>query len=38
VWTLDEPDYISQFIDQGNFNGVLSNYPTLIAYNYYVKE
>lgn len=38
VWTLDDPDYISQFIGQGNFNGILSNYPTLIAYNYYVKE
>jgi glycerophosphoryl diester phosphodiesterase len=38
VWTLDDPAYISQFIDQGYFNGVLSNYPTLVAYNYYVKE
>jgi len=38
VWTLDEPSYISQFIEQGSFNGILSNYPSLIAYNYYVKE
>jgi glycerophosphoryl diester phosphodiesterase len=38
AWTLDDPDYISQFINQGNFNGILSDYPTLIAYNYYVKE
>lgn len=38
VWTLDDPAYISQFIDQGNFNGILTNYPTLVAYYHYVKE
>ncbi|MBZ5856123.1 glycerophosphodiester phosphodiesterase [Flavihumibacter profundi] len=38
VWTLDVPDYISQFINEGYFNGILSNYPSLVAYYYYVKE
>ena len=38
VWTLDQPDLISQFINQGNFDGVLSNYASLVAYNYYVRE
>jgi len=38
VWTLDVPDYIDQFINQGHFDGILSNYPSLVAYYYYVKE
>jgi glycerophosphoryl diester phosphodiesterase len=38
VWTLDVPDLINQFIEQGNFDGILSNYASLVAYNYYVKE
>jgi glycerophosphoryl diester phosphodiesterase len=38
VWTIDDADYLTQFIDQGFFNGILSNYPTLVAYYYYVKE
>jgi glycerophosphoryl diester phosphodiesterase len=37
VWTLDEPQYVVQFINQGNFDGILSNYPTLIAYHHYAK-
>jgi glycerophosphoryl diester phosphodiesterase len=37
VWTLDEPQYVEQFINQGNFDGILSNYPTLIAYHHYAK-
>jgi glycerophosphoryl diester phosphodiesterase len=38
VWTLDVPDYINQFINQGYFDGILSNYPSLVAYYHYVKE
>ena len=38
VWTLDQPDLINQFINQGHFDGILSNYASLVAYNYYVKE
>jgi glycerophosphoryl diester phosphodiesterase len=37
VWTLDEPQYVEQFINQGIFDGILSNYPTLIAYHHYAK-
>jgi glycerophosphoryl diester phosphodiesterase len=38
VWTLDVPDYVDQFINQGNFDGILSNYPSLVAYYHYVKQ
>jgi glycerophosphoryl diester phosphodiesterase len=37
VWTLDEPQYIEQFIRDGKFDGILSNYPSLVAYHHYAK-
>jgi glycerophosphoryl diester phosphodiesterase len=38
VWTLDVPEFIEQFIREGNFDGILSNYPSCIAYYYYVYQ
>ena len=38
VWTLDEPGYIEEFIKEGNFDGVLSNYPSIVAYFHYIQE
>lgn len=38
VWTLDVPEFIEQFLKEGNFDGVLSNFPSCVAYNYYVQE
>ncbi|MCC7439192.1 MAG: glycerophosphodiester phosphodiesterase family protein [Armatimonadetes bacterium] len=38
VWTLDNPIYILQFLREGGFDGILTNYPTMVAYMYYVKE
>ncbi len=37
VWTLDQPDYVQEFMQAGNFDGILSNYPTLIAYHAYAR-
>ncbi|MGZ5190293.1 MAG: glycerophosphodiester phosphodiesterase [Flavisolibacter sp.] len=37
VWTLDEPQYVEQFIKEGKFDGILSNYPSLVAYHHYAK-
>jgi glycerophosphoryl diester phosphodiesterase len=37
VWTLDQPNYIRQFIEQGSFDGILTNYPTAVAYAYYIQ-
>lgn len=36
VWTLDVPEFIHTFIRDGYFNGILSNYPTVVVYEYYV--
>lgn len=38
VWTLDVPEFIEQFIRDGNFDGILSNFPSCVAYNYYVQQ
>ncbi|MGI8599711.1 MAG: glycerophosphodiester phosphodiesterase [Chitinophagaceae bacterium] len=38
VWTLDVPEFVENFINQGSFDGILSNYPSLVAYYYYVKQ
>ncbi len=37
VWTLDVPSYINQFIARGTFDGILTNYPTAVAYAYYIQ-
>lgn len=38
VWTLDEPEFIREFIEQSRFNGILSNYSPLVAYYHYVQQ
>lgn len=38
VWTLDVPEFIEQFIRDGNFDGILSNFPSCVAFNYYVQQ
>lgn len=38
VWTLDDPQYVNQFINQGKFDGILSNYPSLVAFYHYTKQ
>lgn len=35
TWTLDVPANVNEFMTQGRFNGILSNYPSIVAYFYY---
>lgn len=37
VWTLDEPSYIEEFVNNGEFDGILTNYPTILSYYHYIK-
>lgn len=37
VWTLDVSGYIRQFVRDGRFDGILTNYPSLVAYHYYAQ-
>jgi glycerophosphoryl diester phosphodiesterase len=38
VWTLDQPSYIQEFLANGRFNGILSNYVPSVAYYHYVRQ
>ena len=37
VWTLDHPDNIQEFMKNGHFDGILTDYPSAVAYYYYVQ-
>jgi len=38
VWTLDESQFIKQYMTDGNFNGMVTNYSPLVAYYYYMQN
>jgi glycerophosphoryl diester phosphodiesterase len=38
VWTLDVPENINKYFLQGKFDGILSNYPSSVAFYYYAKQ
>ncbi len=38
VWTMDVPEFIQQYMYNGHFDGILSNYPSLVAYYHYSRE
>jgi glycerophosphoryl diester phosphodiesterase len=37
VWTLDVPQYIAQYVAQGDLDGILSNYPSGVAFMHYIR-
>jgi glycerophosphoryl diester phosphodiesterase len=37
VWTLDEAGYIETFLRDGDFDGILTNYPALVAFHYFTQ-
>ncbi len=37
TWTMDYSDFINQYIREGDFDGMVTNYPTLVAYYYYMQ-
>ena len=37
TWTLDDPRFIEQYIREGVFDGILTNYPMAVAYQYYIQ-
>lgn len=37
VWTLDDPAFIAQFLAEGDYDGILTNYPSLIASIFYAR-
>jgi len=37
TWTLDQTQFISEFIKEGKFDGILTNYPTIVSYYHYAQ-
>lgn len=37
-WTLDNQAFIKKYINEGDFDGILTNYPTIVAYHHYLRK
>jgi glycerophosphoryl diester phosphodiesterase len=37
TWTLDEAKFIKIYLNDGDFDGILTNYPMILAYEYYIR-
>lgn len=38
VWTLDVPQNIQKYMNEGAFDGILTDYPSAVAYFYYAQQ
>ena len=38
TWTIDQDEFIRKFLNEGNFDGFVTNYPTVVAYYNYVRQ
>ena len=38
TWTLDVPIRVREYVEARTFDGILSNYPSLVAYNHDVLQ
>jgi hypothetical protein len=37
-WTIDDQKFMKQFIDEGEFDGLLSNYSAMTAFYFYIQQ
>jgi glycerophosphoryl diester phosphodiesterase len=37
-WTVDSPNWIRDYLDNGHFDGLLTNFPYVEAYYHYIQE
>jgi glycerophosphoryl diester phosphodiesterase len=37
-WTLDNELFIKKYINEGDFDGILTNYPTTVSYHHYLRK
>ena len=37
TWTLDQTEFISKYINESEFDGLITNFPTIAAYYHYAK-
>ena len=38
TWTIDTPSWIQNYLNNGNFDGMLTNFPYVVAYYHYIQE
>ncbi|MEI6901374.1 MAG: glycerophosphodiester phosphodiesterase, partial [Bacteroidota bacterium] len=38
AWTIDSPGWIKDFLNDGLFDGLLTNFPYVVAYYHYIQE
>jgi glycerophosphoryl diester phosphodiesterase len=38
TWTLDDPESMTEVITRSQYDGILTNYPSLLAYQFYSQE
>jgi glycerophosphoryl diester phosphodiesterase len=38
TWTVDEPEDLYSFLNKGKYDGILTNFPTLLAYYYHTRK
>ncbi len=38
TWTLDNEDWIREYLNDGHFDGILTNYPFVVGYYHYIRE
>jgi glycerophosphoryl diester phosphodiesterase len=38
VWTLDATELVRTFVKKSEFDGMVTNYPSIVAYEYYTSE
>jgi glycerophosphoryl diester phosphodiesterase len=36
VWTMDVPSFIDEYLNDGQFDGILTNFPSYVAYAHYI--
>ncbi|MBI2619241.1 MAG: glycerophosphodiester phosphodiesterase [Ignavibacteriales bacterium] len=37
VWTLDDPQFVQEYVNSSQYDGILSDYPMIVAYYHYVR-
>lgn len=37
IWTLDVPENVKRYLYEGNYDGILTDYPSIVAYYHYVR-
>jgi glycerophosphoryl diester phosphodiesterase len=38
TWTMDVPAYVEQYMAQSDFDGMVTNYPPMVAYYHYIRQ